>query len=148
MFQILLRIKKSSELKIRSGQDYIIKPLSMKWEIYIALCLMDQSFQPNWQKYFQLWILYVKYASRHQQPSSMFWSCPTLIHFWSNIVDTIYYYGIWPQWCAITYIAVFGILPNGDGVRPPAHIQKVVAFTALLARHLILSYSNVLSMVE
>ena len=51
MFQILLHIKKSSELKIRSGQDYIIMPLSMKGESAVSTywvkttmwaCLVEQ----------------------------------------------------------------------------------------------------------
>ena len=63
----------------------------------------------------------------------MFWSCSTLDNFWSNIFDTIsraYNINIAPSAKA----AVFGILPNGF----PAHIQRVVAFTSLLARRLIL----------
>ena len=52
----------------------------------------------------------------------MFWSCPTLVHFWSNIFHTIskaYDINIVPSPMA----AVFGILPNRDGVRPPSHIE-------------------------
>ena len=52
----------------------------------------------------------------------MFWSCPTLVNFWSNIFDTIsraYDIIVVPSAKA----AVFGIL-SGDEARFPAHIQS------------------------
>ena len=67
----------------------------------------------------------------------MFWPCPALVNFWSCYFDTISRaYG----WRVVSFpmVAVFGILPEGNGVRLPVHIQRVVAFTSLLARSLIL----------
>lgn len=67
----------------------------------------------------------------------MFWSCPELTPFCLSFFHTIskaYGYSIIPS----PTIAIFGIFSVPVDSNLPAHLQKVIAFSSLLARHSIL----------
>ncbi len=67
----------------------------------------------------------------------MFWSCTKLVPFWSSFFEVIsnaYAYNISPS----PLVAVFGWFSDAAGSVLPVHLQRVIAFSSLLARRLIL----------
>ena len=64
----------------------------------------------------------------------MFWSCPKLVPFWSSFFEVIsnaYAYNI-------SLVAVFGWFSDPTGSVPPVLLQRVINFSSLLARRIIL----------
>ena len=67
----------------------------------------------------------------------MLWSCPKLTEFWDSYFKTIsqiYNYHIQPS----SATAIFGITPCSEESNPPANLQRVIAFSSLLAKCAIL----------